>query len=404
MSVDELKALGNAAFSAQQHVRATLRYTEALALESSPETRSVLHSNRAAALLQLAEWTLALEDCDAALRLDEGNKKALFRRASANEGCGEVSAAVADLERLLELGPVDRPSVEARLRALQTGANGTSSAGLPSPAPSPSAVEAAFVALPWVSQSSVDAGATRPSDAPTSDAPHRVPSSQEDGPSPAPPLSGPWPQPAPASVPSSELDAAQSIGVIGSQRPKGNVSHEQPSATPLPLPIDAVLGTPALFAAVPPPLHPPLAMPPPAPPHDQSAPRRGREPRGRGRGNGGGVERRTTMNGFSRLAGQALNGIGVAVEPPSADPVVDVKGKGKARAVEPEPARPVVTADVLVQPSQPSGALVPARVRAQKGRRGGAAGTEAGPTHAPSTRARIPSEPAMQLPAPSAAM
>lgn len=401
--MDELKTLGNVAFSAGQYVRATLRYTEALALESPPEARAVLYSNRAAALLPLSEWTLALEDCDAALRLDAANKKALFRRATANEGRGDVTAAVGDLERLLDLGPVDRPSVEARLASLRSGAAGGSSAAATSAAQSTSAGPA-YASLPPVAP---PIGKAAPRLRQMSEPNGRQMLSPPPGLA-VPPRTGPWPQPAPVSTAMSASSRSGSIGAIGTGRPNGDLRAHAPAAATLPLPIHAVLAVPP-----PVPVAMPLAVPMIAPAVAAAAPSpapvapqriNGREPRGRGRGRGRGAEGRAS-NGFNRLAGQALSGIGVSVTPVPEASVPDVKGKGKERAVDVELSPPSDPVAASGDPSAPVEALVPAKVaRGTRSRKIKPVAAVANGDAGPSSLGEEPSQDKIQPPQPEASL
>ncbi|KAJ9514665.1 hypothetical protein QJQ45_028374 [Haematococcus lacustris] len=60
----------------------------ALALSDPPKGFEVLYANRAAAKLELRDWAGALQDATAALSVDAGNVKALFRAAKALQALG----------------------------------------------------------------------------------------------------------------------------------------------------------------------------------------------------------------------------------------------------------------------------------------------------------------------------
>jgi len=75
------------------------------------ELKRVVELNKAACYLQINDPTHALTCCNAVLREDRNNVKALFRRAKAHFGRGEHVEAQADLERVLEL---DDGNAEAR--------------------------------------------------------------------------------------------------------------------------------------------------------------------------------------------------------------------------------------------------------------------------------------------------
>lgn len=65
--------------------------------------KPVIYSNRAQCFLKLNLPERALSDCDKALSLDQGNIKALFRRAMAFKMLKKFPSAVGDLEKLLTI-------------------------------------------------------------------------------------------------------------------------------------------------------------------------------------------------------------------------------------------------------------------------------------------------------------
>lgn len=108
----EAKRMGNAAFKKGDFERASALYTRAISLGGKEDKRtlSVLHSNRAQALLKLGHWKSAISDCNAAILMDAGNIKAHLRRAqgllSVPEGSADVTEdAEASLLRVLEEEP-----------------------------------------------------------------------------------------------------------------------------------------------------------------------------------------------------------------------------------------------------------------------------------------------------------
>lgn len=119
MDIETAKDAGNAAFKGGLWLQALMRYSEAIAYEGPTSLKSILHSNRAAVLLILKDHALALEECTLALELDQTNKKALFRRATAKEGLNDKIGAIEDLELLIALDPVDADTVCARLSGLR---------------------------------------------------------------------------------------------------------------------------------------------------------------------------------------------------------------------------------------------------------------------------------------------
>eukprot|EP00435_Cladocopium_sp_Y103_P001386 s4231_g1.t1 len=71
--------------------------------------RSILHSNRAFARLQLSEWSAAETDCNKALELNGNMAKALYRRALARKELKKFQAALDDVKQLLPM--LDSPGV-----------------------------------------------------------------------------------------------------------------------------------------------------------------------------------------------------------------------------------------------------------------------------------------------------
>merc|ERR1719230_189383 len=67
--------------------------------------KHTVEMNKAACYLQLGEATLALATCNTILETDRNNSKILLRRAKAHFSRHEPSAALKDLERVLELDP-----------------------------------------------------------------------------------------------------------------------------------------------------------------------------------------------------------------------------------------------------------------------------------------------------------
>mmetsp|Transcript_20166 Transcript_20166/g.47000 ORF Transcript_20166/g.47000 Transcript_20166/m.47000 type:complete len:691 (+) Transcript_20166:64-2136(+) len=71
------------------------------------ELKRTSELNKAACYLQLGECGSALISCDAVLKEDKVNVKALFRRAKAHHGRAEFLEAIHDVERVLELDPAN---------------------------------------------------------------------------------------------------------------------------------------------------------------------------------------------------------------------------------------------------------------------------------------------------------
>eukprot|EP00929_Paragymnodinium_shiwhaense_P099033 TRINITY_DN605_c0_g1_i1.p1 TRINITY_DN605_c0_g1~~TRINITY_DN605_c0_g1_i1.p1 ORF type:complete len:2835 (-),score=990.43 TRINITY_DN605_c0_g1_i1:163-8667(-) len=101
------------------------------------DTHSILHSNRAFAYIKLKKWEAALDDCNAALKLNAQNIKAKYRRGMALYELGEDKAALQDVEVVITSVPDPKASrdavelkakIEARLQSAKAG-----SAAAPAP-------------------------------------------------------------------------------------------------------------------------------------------------------------------------------------------------------------------------------------------------------------------------------
>jgi tetratricopeptide (TPR) repeat protein len=88
-------------------------------LELAPNN-SVLHANRAMAYLKTGGFQSAEQDCNACLRLDANNVKALLRRGTARYQMDRVEEALEDFETVLALEPnnVEAVKESARIRRL----------------------------------------------------------------------------------------------------------------------------------------------------------------------------------------------------------------------------------------------------------------------------------------------
>jgi tetratricopeptide (TPR) repeat protein len=114
---EALRVEGNSHFRAGRMAVARSAYSAALAVSppSDNAASATILTNRAAASLQLSDWTAVINDCTAALTLTaiapETRRKALFRRATAFVQSGDAASARRDLADL----PAGDPSV-AKLR------------------------------------------------------------------------------------------------------------------------------------------------------------------------------------------------------------------------------------------------------------------------------------------------
>ncbi|KAL1961454.1 hypothetical protein VTO42DRAFT_182 [Malbranchea cinnamomea] len=88
----KLKAAGNKAFGSKDYNRAIELYGKAILCKPDP----VYYSNRAACYNALGEWEKVVEDCTAALAMDDEYVKAMNRRANAYEKLGKLSEGLLD--------------------------------------------------------------------------------------------------------------------------------------------------------------------------------------------------------------------------------------------------------------------------------------------------------------------
>jgi len=98
------KAQGNKLFKESRYEDAIQEYSKAIdTIGSSPKSdsdRSILidcHNNRAVCWMQQQAYRQVIADCSAVLELDDGNLKALFRRAMAFEGLEKYRSALEDI-------------------------------------------------------------------------------------------------------------------------------------------------------------------------------------------------------------------------------------------------------------------------------------------------------------------
>ncbi|KAK1943830.1 Protein unc-45 A [Phytophthora citrophthora] len=119
--MEELRAEGNALFSAKDFEGAAAKYKDGLAVGfMAPEDQSrvvrpqevLLLSNRAACHLQLQNFANAEKDCNRALELDPNNSKARYRRAQAHMELGNMTRAFKDVQVLLQRAPNNKAAAE----------------------------------------------------------------------------------------------------------------------------------------------------------------------------------------------------------------------------------------------------------------------------------------------------
>ncbi|OQV25485.1 putative Tetratricopeptide repeat protein 1 [Hypsibius exemplaris] len=114
----EFKKSGNTKFGDNAFQGAFEDYTAAIDLcpDDDAHHKSVLLSNRAAAILKLGEkehYESAVADCTAAIELDQDNNKAVLRRAMLHEVMENYEDAMEDYKALLEKNPQTTYAKEA---------------------------------------------------------------------------------------------------------------------------------------------------------------------------------------------------------------------------------------------------------------------------------------------------
>ncbi|XP_048364168.1 sperm-associated antigen 1 [Sphaerodactylus townsendi] len=95
------KEKGNEAFVTGDYEEAVAYYSRSI--NACPSVAA--YNNKAQAEIKLQNWQAALQDCEAALKMDPGNIKALMRRATVYKNLQNYSAAAEDLQRVLQTEP-----------------------------------------------------------------------------------------------------------------------------------------------------------------------------------------------------------------------------------------------------------------------------------------------------------
>ncbi|XP_050501625.1 dnaJ homolog subfamily C member 7 isoform X2 [Diabrotica virgifera virgifera] len=100
----KMKEDGNEAYKTGKFQEAYNLYTEALQVDPfNKKTNAKLYFNRATVLARLTKTREAIEDCTAALQLDDTYLKALMRRAKCYMDLGEFEYAVKDYEKICKI-------------------------------------------------------------------------------------------------------------------------------------------------------------------------------------------------------------------------------------------------------------------------------------------------------------
>lgn len=100
-TLKQMKEEGNAAFKSSQWSKAHELYTQALQIDPcNKATNAKLYFNRATVAAKLKKFTESVNDCDEALKLDEGYLKALVRRGRSYMEMEKYEEAVRDFEQV----------------------------------------------------------------------------------------------------------------------------------------------------------------------------------------------------------------------------------------------------------------------------------------------------------------
>ncbi|EDV94502.1 sperm-associated antigen 1 [Drosophila grimshawi] len=98
---ERFRLRGNEYFKVKDYDQAVSEYT--LAIEYDPEQAARAYNNRAISQLKQHKYVAAMEDCEACLRLEPDNVKAILRLADANYGYGRRRESYGLYERVLNL-------------------------------------------------------------------------------------------------------------------------------------------------------------------------------------------------------------------------------------------------------------------------------------------------------------
>ena len=112
---NQLKDEGNKLLVLFKYSAAADKYSEAIDLNPSDP---IYYANRAQALIKLESFGSAIQDADAAIKLNSGYIKAYYRRASANFNLGKTKLAKRDFERVIKIAPNDKDALK-KLKACE---------------------------------------------------------------------------------------------------------------------------------------------------------------------------------------------------------------------------------------------------------------------------------------------
>lgn len=127
---NEFKDKGNSSFQKGEFVQACEEYTQSI----NAQPTCIAYANRAMAKIKLKQFSEAIDDATKALELDGLYVKAFLRRGTAHELLGQTENALDDFEAALRLEPQNKSAIESRKTlirewAKQNGFSGVESNG-----------------------------------------------------------------------------------------------------------------------------------------------------------------------------------------------------------------------------------------------------------------------------------
>lgn len=118
-AAEEKKQAGNAAIQKKDYELAVQLYSEAIQLSPSGPNSHIYYANRSAAYCHLADYTQAISDAEASIRLFPTYAKAYSRLGLAHFSLGNYKAAETVYQTVVDLEPGNKAAVEALQQAQQ---------------------------------------------------------------------------------------------------------------------------------------------------------------------------------------------------------------------------------------------------------------------------------------------